>query len=346
MFSLIRSMNKWLVSTVSVVFIIGLFFVLSISAQVFGDRSRTGGTGGSHTILGRIYYPSGRPVEQFRVRLESTNSTTLSTFTNQEGVFTFNSLEPGNYMIIVETSDEYEPNKEALIIDKETNKSTARTFNVVIYLRLKGSPQTKPSVINAKLANVPKNALEQYEKALKAVSENNPKKAVEFLNKAIELYPQFGEAYSEIGSLYLKLGELDKALNALKKALSIDSENVNAHLNYGIALLNNKQMPEAEEELKKVVAVKTDTAVPRMYHGIALIGLKRIDEAEAELKKAIELGKGENIGQAHKYLGGIYWQRNDFKQAADHLEKYVELNPKAADAERIKTTVKELRSKT
>ena len=64
------------------------------------------------------------------------------------------------------------------------------------------------------------------------------------------------------------------------------------------------------------------------------------------MKKAIELGKGENIGQAHKYLGGIYWQRNDFKQAADHLEKYVELNPKAADAERIKTTVKELRSKT
>jgi len=33
------------------------------------------------------------------------------------------------------------------------------------------------------------------------------------------------------------------------------------------------------------------------------------------------------------------------KEASDELEKYVQLEPKAADAERIKGTIKDLRSK-
>ena len=33
------------------------------------------------------------------------------------------------------------------------------------------------------------------------------------------------------------------------------------------------------------------------------------------------------------------------KEAADELEKYVQLDPKAADVERIKVTIKDLRNK-
>jgi hypothetical protein len=73
------------VSSVFITLLIGAF--LTASAQVFGDRSRTGGTGGAHTILGRIYFPSNRPIEPFKVRLESPNSANLVTFSNNEGVF-------------------------------------------------------------------------------------------------------------------------------------------------------------------------------------------------------------------------------------------------------------------
>jgi Flp pilus assembly protein TadD len=338
---MISSIKFWLIWSVLFIFLT----VATVSGQVFGDRSRAGGTGGVHTILGRIYFPSSRPLESLRIRLESPNSATLDTFSNTEGVFTFNSLEPGNYAIIVETDDNYEPTRENLTIDRETNKSTARTFNVIIYLRLKGSLETKPGVINAKLAEVPKNALEQYQKGLQAASENNHKKAIEHFNKAVELYPKFDEALSELGSQYLTIGDLEKALSSLHKALAINAENLNARLNYGIVLLNKKQMSEAETELKKVIAKKDELAVPHMYLGIALIGLKRIDAAEAEFNKAISLGKSENLGQAHKYLGGIYWQKNDYQKAIEHLEKYLQYNPKASDAERIRATVKDLKTK-
>jgi regulator of sirC expression with transglutaminase-like and TPR domain len=51
------------------------------------------------------------------------------------------------------------------------------------------------------------------------------------------------------------------------------------------------------------------------------------------------------MGAAHKYLGGILWQKGDLKRAADELEMYVKLSPKAPDVEQIKGTIKQLRGK-
>ena len=75
-----------------------------------------------------------------------------------------------------------------------------------------------------------------------------------------------------------------------------------------------------------------------------LIYVKKYDEAEAELQKAITLG-GAKASQAHYYLGGLYWQTGKNRQAADELEMYLKLQPKASNAEKVRTTVKELRSK-
>ena len=39
------------------------------------------------------------------------------------------------------------------------------------------------------------------------------------------------------------------------------------------------------------------------------------------------------------------WRKHDYKQAADELEKYVKLEPKAPDAKKVRYTIKELRNK-
>jgi len=62
------------------------------------------------------------------------------------------------------------------------------------------------------------------------------------------------------------------------------------------------------------------------------------------LELAISNG-GDNLPQAHRYLGGLYQSVRRNKEAADELEKYLKLDPKAADAERIRGIIKDLRSK-
>ena len=46
----------------------------------------------------------------------------------------------------------------------------------------------------------------------------------------------------------------------------------------------------------------------------------------------------------NKYLGGIYWRNKKYREAADELEKYVKLEPKAPDAGKIRGTIKTLRT--
>ena len=75
-----------------------------------------------------------------------------------------------------------------------------------------------------------------------------------------------------------------------------------------------------------------------------MISTKRYPEAVPEFEAAVANG-GENLALAHKYLGGLYDEYAKPQEAADELDKYLKLDPKAPDAEKIKGTIKELRSK-
>lgn len=340
--------NMWLrwSSDLSIMLIFFLLFSGIINAQGgFGDRTGGGGENKNNSIRGRVNLPSNQPAVRFKIRLESSGSATLMTFSNTEGNFYFNSLYPGYYTIIVEAGDEYVPARESLVIERESIIGGSRSYSVMIDLRERRNVKNKPGVINASLAKVPKSALEEFNNALEAINKGDEKSAVENLTEAVRLYPQFAEAYSELGTLYLKNGEMNKAEDALLRTLQLNERNPTAQLNYGIVLLNQRKMFEAEKQLEKAVLADENAATPHMYLGIALLGLNYPDYAEKEFLKAISLKDDEKTAQAHKYLGGIYWKKKKYKQAIEELQKYIELDPKAPDAEKVRSTIKQLREK-
>lgn len=339
--------NRWLsrLSDFSKIAIFLFLSVVFVKAQGYGDRTGGGGANRNQSIQGHINFPSNEPAATLKVILESPGSATLTTFSNSEGIFYFNGLYPGQYTIIVETSNKYESVRESLSIDTEIVNNVSRTYTVMLDLREKGTPKSKSGIINASLAKVPKPALEQFKKALEAKEKGDIKQAIEKLKEAVELYPQFAEAYSELGTLYLMNGEIDRAGEASQKTLQFNENNLNAQLNYGIVLLNQRKMYEAEKQLEKVVLADEKAATPHMYLGIALVGLNYPDYAEKEFLKAITLKDDEKVAQAHKYLGGIYWKRGNIKEAAIELEKYLRLVPKASDAEKVRLTIKQLNEK-
>lgn len=151
---------------------------VNVKAQGYGDRTGTSGTDNrNNTIQGRINFPFNQSGAALKIRLESPSSATLTTLSNAEGIFYFNGLYPGQYTIIIETGDEYEPVRESLSIDPEIVRVGTKTFNLLFDLRAKGSLKSKPGVINASLARVPKSALEQFTKALEAVGKDDTKLA-------------------------------------------------------------------------------------------------------------------------------------------------------------------------
>lgn len=311
------------------------------------------GTGGRHSIQGRLVFPSGQRADlRLKVRLESSGGD-LYVLSDMNGNFKFQSLSPGHYTVVVEGGDLYETAREPVFIESAAISRRrvpgtipiARPFNVLFYLRPRDSEsRTKPGVLNAALAGVPKSAAELYEQALASTATGDTDKAISQLQQAVKLHPAFALAFNQLGVQYLKRGQLDQAAAALQKALKLSPEAYEPQLNFGIVLLNQMKFTDAEQQFREAIKKNDTNFSPHMYLGMTLVNLKNYQEAETMLQKAVALG-GSRAAKAHYFLGGIYWRARDYSRAATELEQYLQLEPKAANADKIRATIKDLRAK-
>lgn len=334
--------------------VLSLLIFTPAVANAQGSGRSTTGTGGIHVIQGYVFFPSGRKADgNIVVKLQSYTSGELQVIADSSGAFTFSALAPGSYTVVINAGNDYEIAREGVYIDTDLNLSrvgarvppTTRRYTVMAHLQLKTKAGAKPAVLNAALAAVPEKARKLYEKGVEQARNDDPAKAAESLKEAVSLYPNFALALNELGVQYLKLRLVDKAVDVLKEACKLNPESTPSRLNLGIALLEAKQFSEAEGHLREAVKGNSSAPTAHMYLGIALLRLTKYDEAEKELLVATTANASQ-LAMANYYLGGLYWRKQDYPRAVEQLEKYLALTPNAPDAERVRTTIKDLRART
>lgn len=292
---------------------------------------------GSNTIVGRILFPPGQAWTPVKVNLEGTGAAdmSMSAVTDQDGTFRFRGVPPGNYSVVVDAGSQYEKAREPVTLDPLANSGVSQ---LVVELHFKADSS------NPAFAGVPQNALSLYQKGTAAAQKGDNKAAAGFFSQAVAAYPNFALALSELGRQYMKLNQMDKAGETYEALLKLKPNDPVAHLNLGIVLFNKKKFEDAEMHLRKALELNSSGPTGHYYLGLTLISLKRYSEALPELETTIANG-GDNLALAHKFLGGLYMSAHKNKEAADELEKYLKLDPKAPDADRIKGTIKDLRDK-
>ena len=331
----------------------GYFILISLCSLAYaqGGVGSTRGlpetSGGTNTIQGHIYFPDADPGgKRLRVNLESTDESGRSTQTDSDGTFYFNSLKPGSYTVIVDGGKEYDNARETIFFE-----GSHRNVVVPIHLKVKGAAA-------AAFAGVPKSAVDLYKKAQESSQKGDYKKAAQDLQTALTQAPTFAAAMSELGMQYLKLNQWDKAAETYESFLKLKPADNTAHLNLGIALYNmgmtllaeknadqaSVKFGEAEQHLREAIKLKSAGPNAHYYLGLVLVRERKHPEALEALEFAVKNG-ADNVALAHKYLGGLYMSAKRNKDAADQLEKYLQLDPKAKDAEQIRGTIKDLRSK-
>ena len=328
--------------------------LLSPSVNAQGSGKSSTGTGGTHVIQGYIFFPSGRRADgTLVVKLQSLQYGELQVIPDSSGVFTFSALAPGSYTVVVNAGNDYEIFREGVFIDTDLNMSrtgarlppTTRRYTVMAHLQPKFRPGTgKAGVVSAALAAVPDKARKLYERGLEEARAENPAKAANSLKEAITLYPNFPLALNELGVQYLKLRQVNKAVDVLRQAVKLNPNFSQSRLNLGIALLEAKQFAQAEEQLREAVKQNNNSATAHMYLGIAFLRQSKFDDAEKELIVATHANAAQ-LGMANYYLGGLYWRKKDYTRAVEQLEKYLALTPNAPDAERVRATIKDFRSR-
>jgi type IV pilus assembly protein PilF len=307
------------------------------------------GTGGRHTIQGRLYLPSGRKLDRrLRVRLSGVRGGENSTLTDDNGAFTFRRLAAGTYTVTVEGGRELETASETVDIFDGPRRTDqpGQVYTVQIRLEEKREAATgaRPGVVNASAAPVPEAARARYEKALEASAAGDHKRAVKELKAALEIHPAFPLALNELGAQYTGLGQLTDAADAFASAVKLAPDEPVLRINYGILLIRQKKYAEAEEQLARAAELDDKSAAARLHRGHALIRLGRGAEAEAELRLALKLG-GAQTALAHRYLGALYVERGDDARAAAELEEYLRLAPDAADATQVRAVLAGLKPK-
>jgi tetratricopeptide (TPR) repeat protein len=324
-----------------------LSFNLSVSAQ---SRTNTTGTGGLNEIRGRIFLPDGRsPDTPIKVELQSYDSGTLSVESDRNGSYSFQGLSAGNYRIVVNAGDPFEPAEDRVTIDNEVQTTIRvvpipKIVNVPIHLVLKRAISQKARILNAKLAALPKPAVELYEKSQDSLAKGNATQALAELRQAIAAYNAFSQAWSDLGVILEKNGDQKGAIDAFRNAVRFDNDSKAAILNLGCALAEAKEYTQAEKYL--AVALTKDGSLYRghFYLGVVEAKLGHYPIAEQAFLKAIELG-GNKAAQAHYMLAGVYWATQNYRLAADQLELYLKLDPSAKDAGRTRESISELRRK-
>jgi len=222
--------------------------------------------------------------------------------------------------------------------------STSRRYTVMVHLQLKPKAMAKPGVVNAALAAIPEKARKLYERGVEQSQADDAVKAADSLKQAVTLYPNFPLALNELGVQYLKLRQINKAIEVLREACKLNPDAFPSRLNFGIALLEAKQYPQAEEQLREASKRNNNSATTHMYLGISLLRQSKFEESEKELLIATQANAAQ-LGMANYYLGGIYWRKKDYPHAVEQLEKYLALTPNAPDAERVRATIKDFRSR-
>jgi Flp pilus assembly protein TadD len=327
------------------------FLVLFSSCCVFrvtaqgippGSAATDTGFGGSNTIGGMILVPNGTRAEhRISVRLQTMTRGDRVTASDEYGNFVFRGVPSGEYTIVIDREKDFEPYVQNVSVIQPRGMPP-QIYNLSVRLVPKSVTPTKPGVINAELANVPKNALVHYNKAAELAKNKDQLQAIEELKLAIKEYPSFAIALNELGVQYLRLNKLEEADQAFQDTLKIEPSSVPALVNRGIANVLMKRYGEAVPILRKAIAKDESSAVGHYFLGQAMANLGLFADAEKELQRALQLGNDE-MNEARRLLAIIYTNRGDKKLAADELEAYLKLAPNASDADQLRSKILELR---
>ena len=161
-----------------------------------------------------------------------------------------------------------------------------------------------------------KEAIASFEKGVKLAKENKLDEAIQAFHKAIELKQDFAEAYMNLGILLLQQQKYDEAEKALLKALEL----------------------KPEESKPKVILADINFEKAK-----TLIKENKTDEALEKLRQAY------SFRPDHAYvnflLGYLYFKKEMKDEAIKHFEAFLQLEPNAPQAEKVKELLESLKKK-
>jgi Flp pilus assembly protein TadD len=163
------------------------------------------------------------------------------------------------------------------------------------------------------------------------ISKGQPAEALTAINAALHLKPDFAQAYNNLGIASLLSGQNEAAVKAFLRATEIKNNFADAHYNLGKTYFNMGNVDAAVRAYRTALGLHPLQAVRvHIDLGLALARQNNLPEAVSECHKALALMPGS--AEAHNVLGMLLMQQGKYREAMQHYVQAVETKPDFADA--------------
>ncbi len=189
----------------------------------------------------------------------------------------------------------------------------------------------------------PGRARNEYTRGLRYLAKDDPKSAIESLQKAISIYPHFVAAHSALGYAYYQLKEYEKARQEFSQAIVLDDHLSSSYLNLGRAQLALGEIPAAQASMEKA------STIAPLDHQL-LLALTYTYYAGHNYQDAIKTAQRAH-SQSHPdtaivhYFAASSWQAlNNLPEARSELQTFLTEAPSSPFAEAAQRVAEQIRA--
>ena len=301
-------------------------------------------------ITGRIQVASAdTPSHQVLVELRLHGATLNSVYADARGYFSFGSLDPNAYHIVIEDEDYY-PVDALAVVQPEAPNTMVQIIVRVREEQKKSDPiSARASGSNPYLVDLadynkrfPKKAVKEFERGVNAEQKGERDDAIAHYEGALKIAPDYYPAHNNLGSLYLGKSDFKSAEAEFRESVRLDQNEAQAYFNLGNVLMLTGRYRESEAALESGLQRSPNSAFARFLQGCLFARTGKFEEAEKSLREALQLDPA--MSQAHLQLVNLYLQQKRKEDAVHQLQDFLKAFPNAPTAAKAREVLNKLQS--
>jgi tetratricopeptide (TPR) repeat protein len=160
--------------------------------------------------------------------------------------------------------------------------------------------------------------------------------------KTIELMPEFHKAHIDLAKIYASRREWKDAISHYEKILKLDVKDPVVYTDLGKIYALRGEYEKATKYLEKAIQIQEDYVEAHSVLAEVWFALDRLDEAAAECQEVIRLKPDSE--HAYLFLAEIYSKQGSKESAIRILEQFLEASADSGKTEKVRETLKRLRS--
>ena len=224
-------------------------------------------------------------------------------------------------------------------------RQTEATLRDGAVITLKRVGDHEGSTVSMTALKAPEDARKAYNKGVQAISSRKWPAAQKNLERAVEIYPGYAAAWSDLGEVLREQSNAKEARTAYERAIQEDPKYIKPYLQLARMDLAEGRMEDAAKTTDQALALNPiEFPGIYFYNAVANFNLKRLDSAERSARRAVELDTEHEVPRSEYVLGTVLTAKGDRRGALEHMRKYLEISPKAADAAEVKGRIAALES--